>query len=275
MRTRLTKLEARLSTQFDEESKYAMGDRERHLMVNAALAKINTQMNKRKEAIQCVEKMEAILTSLITVSDKNAVSMSAMAALKGAASFPGMKLANYDPHYVALVKRFRLDFEDWDLPFLPAPTPEKRVARLMVMLSVAKAYYAAAEQTKDIQMQRDSVKRLANLYIEISNSDLTEKKAEKIERKREKPKRYDDDDDGDERPVSNGVNDVAQQPQKGSTAADESVGTLLQLQALNEQEIEEKEKSDVAWVKKFGRLRAMQTVERLKDLANAAAAAMS
>jgi hypothetical protein len=76
-------------------------------------------------------------------------------------------LQNNDVHYIALAKRFRLDYEEWDTPtFL---LPDKLLQRLMDLLLVAKDYVKAAELCCDWNLRKDAYKRIINIFIDISN----------------------------------------------------------------------------------------------------------
>ena len=117
---RLMEKEASMAIAFSEETCNMPGDRERRLILNAALAKICSQLGLKKEAGLAVSTMEQIISSISTFSDRyQAIGGDSSQVSSGVVSIGGkssrIKSCNWDPQYEALVRRFRLDYDEWDI----------------------------------------------------------------------------------------------------------------------------------------------------------------
>ena len=72
--------------------------------------------------------------------------------------------------YKALARRFRLDLDEWfeahqdDSPV----SGIKKFKKLQKKLNLIKEYLDCSKKSLDIHLTRDAYKRLANMYIEIS-----------------------------------------------------------------------------------------------------------
>ena len=121
----------------DIEESIDSADTATKIVLYAALMKISVQLNLRKEAGGYISQLELLCEQIS------------------------------DPNYKALVKRFRLDFEDWSSSFMDNKTTILKLKRLQTLLQLAKEYHKAAEITSDIQIQRDALKRVVNIFIEI------------------------------------------------------------------------------------------------------------
>jgi len=140
---RLAEVEKDFSARFDN-SDYKSGDRESRLLLNAALAKVGMLINAKRDVETYVSHMEHLAKTLSKNPNES------------------------DPHYLALSKRFRLDYEEWTA--LAQQGPDRKLIRLCnEILPISKEYVKFAEMTKDSTLKRDALKRLMNTYIEISN----------------------------------------------------------------------------------------------------------
>ena len=241
VREKLANVERKMSKKFDDERKFRAGDRERMLLLNAVLAKISAQLAMRKEAGIHVKKMEDLQQSIVLNSDK-AVSGSAATSNNNNNKI-SMRTTVFDSNFSALVKRFRLDFEEWDISEDMISGARKKIGRWMLMLKVAKEYVTEAESSGDVLLRRDAIKKICNCYMEIVQAPLTDKPkgGGNPHRKVTSAGGGDDDDVDDEEPVNE--------------------STLLK---LGEEIIEEYETEDPAWIKRFGKLRAQHFASRLK-----------
>lgn len=72
----------------------------------------------------------------------------------------------------ALAKKFRADYEEWQGEVTtPATAPAKvKLKRLSALLTATKEYNRAANVSRDLNLIRDSCRRLVNVYIEIANA---------------------------------------------------------------------------------------------------------
>lgn len=257
IRQNLVRVDKKLAKRFDEERKFRAGDRERILLLNATLAKISSQLNLRKDAGLYVKRMEELLVGIQSTCDKysalttpgTAVSTTSAAPAAGAKGV--LKIANNDPHYAALVKRFRLDFEEWDNVEDAVSAPKKKLARLLLSLQTAKEYLALADASHNIHLKRDALRRISNIYLEIVRAPTAAGHGAA----------------GRPAPVPG----TARSTETATVVSEaESVmpeeGTLPELLELPEDEIEAKEKEDYKFVKKFGKVRACQFVARLRKL---------
>lgn len=147
VRARLLEVENETDKRIMSDRDYRHGEKEERILLNAALAKIAAQLGNKDHVIKHIDMMENLTMSLKLVNTKN--------------------LQNNDVHYIALAKRFRLDYEEWDTPtFL---LPDKLLQRLMDLLLIAKDYVKAAELCCDWNLRKDAYKRIINIFSDISN----------------------------------------------------------------------------------------------------------
>lgn len=147
VRQRLVEVEYELSNAYDKESSYSIGDKEVRILLLASLSKVSAQLNLRKETIEHVKAMEQLTASLQEINRYN--------------------MQCNDWYYIALAKRFRYDAEEWTLSTISSS--EKKLEQLLVLLDVSKCYVDAADQCNDMHLRRDSLKKVINTYIDISN----------------------------------------------------------------------------------------------------------
>lgn len=123
VREKLMIVDKKLHKKFDDDRKYKPGDREKVLLVNAVLAKVCAQLALRKETGNHIKKMEE-LNKLITANSDRPVAVAAANQQQpnsandrtgSASAKPSLRTTVYDPALSALVLRFRLDFEEWDI----------------------------------------------------------------------------------------------------------------------------------------------------------------
>eukprot|EP01041_Mallomonas_annulata_P006888 gene6888-13966_t len=162
------------------------------MLLSFALLKLCAQLNLRKECTGYVDSFETY------------------AARVG------------DPEYIALSKKYRYDVEEWSNSAAQLTTSVAKLRRCLLLLGHAKAYHRAADRTKDFQLQRDAIKRVMNVFSEVSQV-----------------------------PDSTGMNLDA--------------GSQQELDKLSPDEIEEKEKTDIYWLRRFALLRAGEYFRLLKN----------
>ena len=143
---------------------------------------------------------------------------------------------NMDHLYIAMARRFRFDLEEWKIP--GGSSAEGQAAKLQALLIYAKSYSSSADKTSDAMLQRDALKKLINIYSDFSNIQYPE----------HAPDAY--------KALGDGVTTTFPPPN----------GTREMLAAFTTAEINEKEKSDPIWLRQFGRVRALQTLERLRGI---------
>jgi hypothetical protein len=139
---------------------------------------------------------------------------------------------NLDYVYVAIARRSRYDLEEMKVP--AGSSAEGQAAKLLVLLGSAKNYLSAAEKTKDVHLLRDALKKAMNIYSDFSLLAYPDA------------------------------------PPKGhSETPGESwppeMGTKEMLAAFTAAEVAEREKQDKIWLRRFGRIRAHQTLERIRS----------
>lgn len=242
VKLRLAEAEMEYSKKFDDESKYQPGERESRLLLNAAIAKTAAQVGHRKEALQAIEKMESLMLGIVSNAsdpeplEESSVSHRPRSQREAARRNKALRIGHMDGRYQALVRRFRVDFEEWDRgQQVMGFTSEKKSVLLMGSLSAAKEYYHAAAKVGEQQLLRDALRKLANIYLEISQVDIIETK---------KRNELQGDDDVKIVPLAEGTREL--------------------LEAYSQQEVDELEKKDVAWVKRFGKALAARTMRRLR-----------
>ena len=206
VKSRIYEVETIMGNKFDgAESLYKPGEKESRILLNAVLAKICFQLNLRRDCELVIETIE-----ILTADMKNFTQ-------------------NSDHVYIALARRFRFDLEELKIP--GGSSAEGHAAKLQALLLHAKSYYSAAEKTGDVQLQRDALKKLMNIYSDFSNISYPESA----------PAGY----------------NVAQ-----GESYPPPVGNKEMLMAFTATEISEKEKSDPIWLRQFGRIRALETLEK-------------
>jgi hypothetical protein len=131
-----------------------------------------------------------------------------------------------DSHYLAIGLRLQLDFEEWvTAASLPSLISHQKLLRYQQLLGVAKKYFHHTDRIKDLdcELHFDAWRRLINLYADISQ--------------------------------------VLDTP---GTAKPPSTETLLEnLSLLTQDEIDQFEESDIAWLKLYSRIRAKALASQL------------
>jgi hypothetical protein len=245
VREKLVAVDKKLQKKFEDDRKYQPGDRETVLVLNAVLSKVCAQLVQRKDCGLHVKKMEELLKAITANSDKPVHQAGVSAA--ASSTKPTLKTTVYDPALAALVKRFRLDFEEWDTSEDMMSTARKKVNRYMEALRIAKEYVHEAEESCDLLLMRDSIKKICNLYMEIVKAPLVDnpKGAPAVSKAATTRPSSPDGDNNDEH------ND------------EDAAPTASQLAKFSEEAIEEYETEDPLWVKRFGKLRALHFAARL------------
>lgn len=243
VRLRLIEVEAQLAIKFSDEKKYSVGDKESRILLNACLAKISVQLNMKLEARAHIDKMHHLSQSL---SIKR-VGMNNM--------------QNDDIHYLALSKRFLLDYMEWK-SYSTSLNADQNLMRLMELLQVAKEYEKIASKSYDYHLKRDSLKKIINIFVEINNCParniIEEKNNDDI------PKyKSDDEDDLEYDDEGNFVIKVPIVEEKLPEIGDASALLLY-----NEDQINEKEKNDLDWTRLFAKARLHSFMVRYKTLSN-------
>lgn len=214
VKARIYEVEAIMGNKFDgAESLYKPGDKESRVLLNAILAKICFQLNLRRDCELAIETMELLTSDMKHLSQ------------------------NMDYFYIATARRFRYDLEEWKIP--SGSSAEGQAAKLQALLIYAKSYSSTAEKTGDVQLQRDSLKKVMNIYSDFSNIQYPE----------HAPSDY---------KAAQGLSTTTTYPPPN--------GTREMLATFTTAEINEKEKSDPIWLRQFGRIRAFQTLERLRGV---------
>ena len=175
VRARLLEVENDIDKRIISDRDYRQGEKEERILLNAALAKIAAQIGIKEQVAKHVEMMENLVMSLKLINTRN--------------------LQNGDVHYIALAKRFRLDYEEWDTPtFL---LPDKLLQRLMDLLQIAKDYLNAAEICCDWNLKKDAYKRIINIFCDISNIPQPQNEAPIVFETTEKLKYFSEEDIND------------------------------------------------------------------------------
>lgn len=188
------------SAEFYREVKSHLHDAERmihpddissQLSLSCVLMKVSAQLNLRKEAGSYVEQYEKCADRL------------------------------QDVNHQALSKKYRYDFEEWNT-FVKEGGITTKLRRFSLLLGYAKSYYRAAEKTADLQLQRDAIKRVLNIYIEI-----------------------------------------AQASELSGTRVEADLQDEIDLLAADD--IDQKESTDINWMRKYSRTRAAEFLRKLKE----------
>jgi hypothetical protein len=75
---------------------------------------------------------------------------------------------NYDPIYVCLAARYRLEVEEMKIP--ANLSPESQAEKLLELVVHAKAYLASVDAIKHITLRRDAYKKLISLYLDLAGN---------------------------------------------------------------------------------------------------------
>ena len=146
---------------------------------------------------------------------------------------------NLDYTYVALARRCRFDLDEWKIP--SGSSPEGLATKLLALLGHAKNYLSAVEKTNDLYLLRDALKKNMNIYADFSVLPYPET-----------------------------------QPTGFTLPPGETypppAGTKEMLAAFTSAEVADKEKSDPLWLRRFGRARSLQFLERYKAITSVDAA---
>jgi hypothetical protein len=134
-----------------------------------------------------------------------------------------------EPFQIALAIRWRLDYDEWILQ-TSADTPNEsggaRIKRLKGILDQTKSYLSFTEKTSDILLQRDATKRVMNAYLEIGQGP----------------------------------------PPFGPATEEEHFASLDELDLISPEDVQDFEKQDLFWLRKFSRARGMFFFRKMKDL---------
>jgi len=175
----------------DAEKMISPDDFTSQMLISCVIMKVCAQLNLRKEAGSYAEQYEQHADRL------------------------------QDIYHQALARKYRYDFEEWNT-YIKEGGITAKLRRFMLLLGFAKSYYRAAEKTADLQLQRDAIKRVLNVFIEVAQV---------------------------------------------STQSGNPVEANLQdeLDMLSPEEVDEKETTDIHFLKKYSRTRATEFLERLKE----------
>ena len=140
---------------------------------------------------------------------------------------------NMDHTYVAIARRCRYDLEEWKIP--SGSSPEGLANKLLALLGHAKTYLSSVEKTNDKLLLRDALKRLMNIYADFSSLPYPDVQ----------PSGYTLG-PGESYPPAPGDKDM--------------------LASFTAAEVNEKEKTDPLWLRRFGRAKAALLLERYKQV---------
>jgi hypothetical protein len=243
VRLRLIEVEAQLAIKFGDDKKYKSGDKESRILLNACLAKISVQLNMKLEARAHIEKMHHISLSL---SVKRA----------------GVNnIQNNDIHYLALSKRFLLDYTEWK-SYSASLNEDQKLMRLMELLQVAKDYEKIASKSFDYHLKRDSLKKIINIFVEINNCPARNIEEEKKDDDDYMPKYVSDDDDEEEYDEEGNL--IVKIPVVEEKLPD--IGDANTLLLYDEDQIYEREKTDLDWTRLFAKARLHVFMVKYKTL---------
>ena len=219
---RLAQLEADFRKE-DAESKvnrqsYRVEEQRNRFLLNVVMAKVSMQLGMKEECARAVDMMTKVLAEL----KKNT------------------KPPVGEVVFSALALRFQLDLEQLQIPL--AVSCHTRMHALMETIAKAKEYLSFAEKTRDVQLQRDALKRIANALVEVgvmAQFVKDEEEAMKVEKSAVKKK----------------------------TTTTTAVGVKAEdLLKWSPKELEKLEVDDEKWVAKFGRLRALYYLDKMRAL---------
>lgn len=134
-----------------------------------------------------------------------------------------------DDHLRAIARRTSLDCQEWlqSLERDEVLTGVQRLKQCQKVLEKTKEMVAFAKNTLDVELKRDAYKRIMNVYLDIGQGP----------------------------------------PPFGSKGDVEIFATEAELDAVNPLDIEDNEKSDLFWLRKFSRVRALHYFKKMKELA--------
>lgn len=143
----------------------------------------------------------------------------------------------------AVALRFQLDWEQLSLPL--ASTFTSRIHLLMDTIVKCKEYLGYAERSKDVHLQRDALRRIMNALVEVGQMS-------QLAREDEESTKVD--------------GAAATAHKKPNTAASQSAKPE-ELLKWSPKDMEALEVQDEQWVARYGRLRALHYLDRLRALA--------
>jgi hypothetical protein len=129
-------------------------------ILSLLLVKLSYMINSRRDIFLYIKQSESILKSLISADQGQ--------SNRYGFNRPQANEALYadDVYYIAISKRFRLQYEEW--MSISSRSEKKFVHYAGIVLPAAKEYVKYAMMGKDVTMKRDALKHLMNVYIEIS-----------------------------------------------------------------------------------------------------------
>jgi hypothetical protein len=167
--------------------------------------------------------------------------------------------------YGTMIQKFRLEYDQW--LFLSAEVMSEGERAEVLMLQIlprAKKYHQAAldmmnmvqaqsnnpadptgKDNGQLYLMKDSVKKLTNAYLGIGNIPV------KVAPPTSNPTGY-----GSKKKSTEAAPPVV---------VIQPLGTLGELERLDDKEIEEKEKNDIKWLQKFGLARAKMVYKKFKE----------
>jgi hypothetical protein len=292
VRERLLAIDLKLKPVLNAKSSvYSWGKLESRILITLLLIKVNVQLNLKNDAGMSINLLEN-LTALLNENRSNSIDSML---------------------YVALLHRYKTDFEEWSLSKL---LTNEQILNYYVnrILPLAKKYLVSTLGLNDVQLKRDAYKRLINLYTSIHNIPIEQqflsnknnkrmtqkiKNSKKILRQQSKSMielsnnsivlSVDENssnennnnefinnnsrsiDSGDTNNNTNSLNENNSNILQTSSTEEEvnnEVGEELDLNIFDEETIEKFETSDVNWVRKFSRLRAIALMKKMKNLTN-------
>lgn len=237
VRNRLIEVDQQLIPVFDgSNSNYGWGKLEGRLLINLVLVKLSAQLNMKKDTGLHINMVDTLITSL---KDTH-------------------KSIECDIYY-AINERFKVDFAEWNMSVLL--DDEKKLDYIvMTILPLAKKYKNATDLIDDLELKRDSYKKLINIYIDASNikgvdngnahSGASVQSAS--------VQGYDTtSDDGSVRSISNSA----------SVAGKRGGNAQLNIEEMTEEAIDATERVDKQWVRRYGQIRAKYYMKKLRGLA--------
>lgn len=145
VRMRLNEVEGAMSGKYDGyESLYKPGEKELRILLNCALAKVSALLKLKRDAELAVDIVEELAKDLVH------------------------RTQNYDPIYVCLAARYRLEVEEMKIP--ANLSPESQAEKLLELVVHAKAYLASVDAIKHITLRRDAYKKLISLYLDLAGN---------------------------------------------------------------------------------------------------------
>lgn len=129
---------------------------ETRVLIYLLLTKISAQIGEHKETGHFLYQLERICEELRDFQARSTDSL----------------------YYTAIAIRMRMDYEEWSVPDLVS---DGWILTFYVnkQLPLAKKYLKCCEELSDVIMQRDALKRMMNIYLEVSSIPLSEDHDEK------------------------------------------------------------------------------------------------